>query len=223
MSNTDSFIDEVAEEVRNDKLFALFRKYAWVGVLVIVSIIGGAAYFEYNKATNARIAGEAGDNLSAAINSEGVDALTAHLNGDVDAGFLAGFVLADRQRDAGDVDAARATLEGLRAKAPQSPRYQDLIALKTVFLPGTKLSDHEELITTLAGPGRPYRIAAEELLALVALEEGDNALAIERLTTLFQDASAPQSLRSRTSQLIVALGGEAPSAIRPSLDPNTQE
>ena len=33
MSNPDSFIDEVTEEVRRDRLFAVFRKYGWIGVL----------------------------------------------------------------------------------------------------------------------------------------------------------------------------------------------
>ena len=40
MSNPDSFIDEVTEEVRRDKLFALFRKWGWVGVLLVVVIVG---------------------------------------------------------------------------------------------------------------------------------------------------------------------------------------
>ena len=29
MSDTDSFIDEVTEEVRRDALFAQFRRYGW--------------------------------------------------------------------------------------------------------------------------------------------------------------------------------------------------
>jgi hypothetical protein len=33
MANTDSFIDEVNEEVRRDRLFAFFRKWAWLAVL----------------------------------------------------------------------------------------------------------------------------------------------------------------------------------------------
>ena len=38
MSNPDSFIEEVTEEVRRDKLFALFRKYGWIaGCLLYTS------------------------------------------------------------------------------------------------------------------------------------------------------------------------------------------
>ena len=41
VSESDSFIDEVTEEVRRDKLFAVFRKYAWIGVLAVAAIVGG--------------------------------------------------------------------------------------------------------------------------------------------------------------------------------------
>ena len=50
MSNPDSFIEEVTEEVRRDRLFAMFRKYGWIGGLVVVAIVGGAAYSEWQKA-----------------------------------------------------------------------------------------------------------------------------------------------------------------------------
>ena len=42
VSNTDGFIEEVSEEVRKDKLFALYKKYAWIPVVVICSLVGVA-------------------------------------------------------------------------------------------------------------------------------------------------------------------------------------
>ena len=50
LSENDSFIDEVTEEVRRDRLFALFRKYGWIGVVAIVLIVGTAAWNEWSKA-----------------------------------------------------------------------------------------------------------------------------------------------------------------------------
>jgi hypothetical protein len=44
VSNPDSFIDEVTEEVRRDRLFGLFRKYGWIGLVVILGIVGGTAW-----------------------------------------------------------------------------------------------------------------------------------------------------------------------------------
>ena len=50
MSDTDSFIEEVSEEVRRDRLYKFLRKYAWVGILAVVTIVGGTAYLEFQKA-----------------------------------------------------------------------------------------------------------------------------------------------------------------------------
>ena len=50
MSNPASFIDEVTEEVRRDRLFAAFRKYGWIGLLLVILVVGGAAYNEWSKA-----------------------------------------------------------------------------------------------------------------------------------------------------------------------------
>jgi hypothetical protein len=50
VSDTDSFIDEVSEEIRREKLFKTFRKYGWIGVALVVLVVGGTGYREYNRA-----------------------------------------------------------------------------------------------------------------------------------------------------------------------------
>ena len=69
MSDTDSFIDEVTEEVRRDQLFALFRKYGWIGVLAIVLIVGAASWKEWQKAQAEASAQAFGDAIVAAMGS----------------------------------------------------------------------------------------------------------------------------------------------------------
>ena len=44
MSDTYSFIDEVTEEVRRDRLFGYFRRYGWIPAVIIVALVGGTAY-----------------------------------------------------------------------------------------------------------------------------------------------------------------------------------
>ena len=46
MSDTDSFIDEVTEEVRRDRMYLLLRRWGWVGVVAVILIVGGAAFNE---------------------------------------------------------------------------------------------------------------------------------------------------------------------------------
>ena len=67
MSETDSFIDEVTEEVRRDKLFALFRKYGWIGIALVLVIVGGAAWTEWRKLTARSAAQSFGDAIVAAL------------------------------------------------------------------------------------------------------------------------------------------------------------
>ena len=70
VSDTDSFIDEVTEEVRRDQLFALFRKYGWIGILAIVLIVGGASWSEWRKAQAEAKAQAFGDALVAAMGNK---------------------------------------------------------------------------------------------------------------------------------------------------------
>ena len=67
MSDTDSFIDEVTEEVRRDRLFLMMKRYGWIGAAVVVAIVGGAAYREYDRAQTTAAAEALGDAVIAAL------------------------------------------------------------------------------------------------------------------------------------------------------------
>jgi len=49
MSDTDSFIDEVNEEVRRDRFYFMLKRYGWIAVLAVILLVGGAAWNEYQK------------------------------------------------------------------------------------------------------------------------------------------------------------------------------
>ena len=66
MSNPESFIDEVTEEVRRDKLYAAFRKYGWIGVLIVLGVVGGTAWTEWRKSSAETAAMAFGDAVMAA-------------------------------------------------------------------------------------------------------------------------------------------------------------
>ena len=67
MSNTDSFIDEVSEEVRKDKLFGYLRRYGWIAVVVVLVLVGGTAFSEFRKAQATAAAEETGNAILAAL------------------------------------------------------------------------------------------------------------------------------------------------------------
>ncbi|MGH1369312.1 MAG: hypothetical protein ACRBCL_11915 [Maritimibacter sp.] len=214
MSDTDTFIDEVTEEVRNDKLYALLRKYGWIGAVLVAVIVGGAAYKEWSD-SKARSAAEArGDAMLAAMDgttaSARVEALKA-IETDGDSAAVLALLTASETDDPAVADAA---LKGL-ADDPEKPTlYRDLATLKRVSLPGGTLSaaSRIELLEPLVASGGVFRVLAEEQLALAELELGNSDSAITRLKGLLEDADASEGLRTRAQQLIVALGGTVDEA-----------
>ncbi len=214
MSETDSFIEEVSEEVRRDKLFALMRKYAWVGVLAILLLVGGAAYNEWAKARDMTAAQNFGDSLLQALELDDSGARAAALAkvdaGDAGAQSLLAMLQAANAQAAGDKAAATAALAGVADDATQPKAYRDLATLKLVLLAGSDMAAdvRRAKLATLAIAGAPFRLLAEEQLAMLDVEEGNNDAAITRLKDIISDVEVTAGLRNRASQLIVVLGGE---------------
>ncbi len=214
MSDTDSFIEEVTEEVRRDRLFAIFRRYGWIAALVVVAIVGLAAFNEVNK-SNARAAAQAtGDSLIASVQSsdavERVSALTDLKTASPDAQVIADMLLATHQLEVEDGDSAKATLDGVASSGVDMPEiYRQIAAFKAVLVQGTDTpaQDRRAELAPLSAPGMPLALLAKEQLAMIDLEEGKTEDAVAALDAIVQDAGVTASLRRRASQLIVALGG----------------
>jgi hypothetical protein len=70
MSDTDSFIEEVSEEVRRDRMFDLFRRYGWIAVAAVLLLVGGAAWNEWSRSQQQTRAEALGDAVVAALQLE---------------------------------------------------------------------------------------------------------------------------------------------------------
>jgi len=66
LSETDSFIQEVSEEVRQDQMFALWKKWAPAIIGGIAVVVGGAAYWSWSTAKTQAEAEARGGQLIAA-------------------------------------------------------------------------------------------------------------------------------------------------------------
>jgi len=213
LSQTDSFIDEVTEEVRRDKFYAFLRKYGWIGILAVCVLVGGAAWNEYAKA-QARTQAEAmGDALTSAL--EGADATAraqalAEIGGEGDVRVITAMLRAGELHAAGDAKGAIAALAPFTADAMLDPVYRDLAVLKTAMI-GAGDIPAEERVSQLAGiaaPGAPYRLLAEEQIAAAQVEMGQVEAAIDGYRAISQDGEASNALRRRALQMIVALGAD---------------
>jgi hypothetical protein len=213
LSNPDSFIDEVTEEVRRDRLFAMFRKYGWIGVVAVIAIVGGTAFSEWQKAQAAARAQGFGDAVAKAMAlptpAERETALAAVK---ADAGQIAPKALLSASE--AEKPAALEDLRALAADASQPQIYRDLAALRAVMLAGKDqpIAERRAVLEGLAVPGRAFRTLALEQIAYLLIEDGKTDEAIKALGDLMQDQASPSGLRARASQMITALGGTPPEA-----------
>ena len=214
MSNTDSFIDEVTEEVRREKLFQTFRRYGWIGVLAVVLIVGGAAWNEYRKAQVAGSAQALGDGILAALRAEESDARQEALAQIAVEGRSAGLVAliaAAEAGRAGDAAGAAQRLRNIAGDTTVPALYRDLALLKALIAEAG-VTPPAERITALGGltaAGAPFRLLAQEQIALAQLEAGQDAEAVATLQAIAEDAETPATLGQRVATLLQALGAEA--------------
>ncbi|MBU2962634.1 tetratricopeptide repeat protein [Citreicella sp. C3M06] len=213
MSNPDSFIDEVTEEVRRDKLYALLKRYGWIGIVAVLALVGGAAWHEYSQSQKRVQAQALGDEVLGALDAETPEARVAQLSA-IDAptpqtrAVVAMLLAADAAQD-GAPDTAAQALESVTVDGELPEIYREIATWKAMTLQDSPLSleDRRAGLEGLAVPGKPLRLLAEEQLALLDIEAGSTDAALERLRRILEDSEITAGLRQRASQLIVALGG----------------
>ena len=207
MSDTDSFIDEVTDEVRRDRLFGFFRRYGWIAAVMILGLVGATAFNEWSKSAAAQVAQARGDALLDALDMEDDAASVAALieistqeGGDVVASFLAA---------GADQSQAMSLLGEIAANTDQPEYIRDLARLKLATTPDAVSQGEAVLILTdLSTAGGLYRNAATEMLVAIELERGNVDAAVTLLQAHIQDAQATQEQIQRMGELLVALGAK---------------
>lgn len=213
MTERDSFIEEVAEEVRRDRMFALMRRYGWIAVLAVLVLVGGAGWNEWRKAQATERARATGDAILDALEPGDPGARAAAL-ADLaparpGAAALVDMLRAGALAEDGDSEAAATTLDGIGG-SDLAPIYGRMAAFKALLQRDDSLSEDERRqgFAAIAAAGGPLRLLAEEQIALSEIAAGERDAALERLETIRADASATPGLRRRTEQMMVALGAE---------------
>ena len=213
MSNNDSFIEEVSEEVRRDRLFGLMRRYGWIAILAVLILVGGAAYNEWRKAQERASAEALGDAMLTALELPDRSARAGALDAVTPAGpgsaaILQMMAAAEALED--DPAGASARLMQIATMTDIPLIYRQIATLKAVMIAGTDMDTEARRarLEELALGGGVIRLMAEEQLAYLDVEAGNEAAAIERMNAISADAEATPGLRRRATQVIVAMGGE---------------
>lgn len=219
--DTDSFIDEVTDEVRRDRLYLLMRRFGWIGVLVIVVIVGGAAWREYANTRNQAEAESWGDAVLAAQKSDDPVAALAALQpvGNPDRGALGELLTAGAALDAQDSATAGTHLESA-VTAAQDPALRDLARLKVVLAMGETMDPaaRDAALAELSKPGAPFRLLALEQKAVALIAAGRDQDALNLIREIMAEDGVSQALNTRLTEMMITLGAEpgAPTAATPA-------
>lgn len=212
MSDTDSFIEEVSEEVRRDRLYGYLRRYGWIAVVVILLIVGGTAWNEYRKAQARTQAQALGDRVLAALDNDR-DELRAVALAEIGANTPGGAAVVNLLRAAAlagseQTEQAVQDLNAVATDGALPEIYRQIASFKALLLQAETMpaADRRVQFEALAQPGGALRLLAEEQLALIDLSEGRKDAAVTRLQAILQDAELSADLQQRVSQVIVALG-----------------
>ena len=214
MSNQDSFLNEVTEEVRKDRLYAMFRRYGWIAAVLIVVIVAGTSWFEWQKSRAAAEAQATGDAILAAVESAEpearAEALAALDTGDNAArSAVLALMQADAALEAGDQEGALAQLLAVADDATVPTAYRDLATIKWSILGAGNVSVDDRIgrLNSIALGAGAFRLLAMEQIALGEVERGNTEAALSQLRDIVEDAGVTQDLLVRARQVIVALGG----------------
>ena len=212
MSDTDSFLQEVSEELRRDRLYRNMRKYGWIAILLVIVIVGAATYREYLKSQAETEAELFGTSIIDALNEKNTADRISKLQkinapGE-NAKAIVAMLLSAEATGNESATFEMSTLNDVTARLSIDAHYRDLLNFK-ILLGSAEIMDLDERIKAFEGlskPGNPFRLLAEEQIALIELELGNTDNAIEKISQILLDSELTAGLRNRATQMLIALG-----------------
>lgn len=213
MSDSDSFINEVSEEVRRDRMYALWRRwgpYVIGGVVAVVALAGGKAWLDAKAVQDARDAGAAMIAVSETAPTEAAEALTTLADNADDDGVAvlarlraAGAFAADGRAE----DAAKA-YEIVAADDAADPILKDFAAFRAVAERTANMAPmaRADALTPIADGNGAFRLLALEAKGAALLAAGDREAAAEAMRAVVADEATPQGLRQRVEAVLTAIG-----------------
>ena len=218
--NSDrAFVREVDEEVRREAMTDTVRRYGpaiALGVLALLVVAGGLLWWRHEQAVARQ---ELAERYVATLNDlddgrrvDLADRMAPLLKGS-DAGYraTARLLLAADAVERGDLKAAA---DGYRAVAEDGDvgqPFRDLALIRRTAVEFESLppAEVERRLGPLAQPGLPFFGSAGELVAHARIKAGRAKSAAELLSRIAADASVPDSIRSRATQLAGSMGVDA--------------
>ncbi len=219
----EGLMSEIESDLREEELRKLWQRYgkAFIGLLaVIVIVIAGVQVWRDREADQRQALAASYDHamkdLQAGKTTEALDGLTK-VAGHSGEGYAA---IAKLQRAAAllkqnDTDGAVAIYKALAADGSADDTFRQLATLLQVLhtMDREPPNTLEPLLTPMLNPDSPFSASAQELSAVLAAKQGDNARAVKLLDQILEDRSSmPPNLLARATDLRAYYASQLPPA-----------
>jgi hypothetical protein len=220
---TDTFVREVDENLRRDRLRDFAKTYgSWVvaGVVLFLAAAGGWLYWQQHELdTSAKQV----DQLAATFKDIGngntvgpaqqLDALSSSRSEAVRASAL--FTRAAIAIENNDMKTATAKFRQIAGDDSLPKPYRDLALVRETALEFDRLPPDQVIarLQPLAKPGDPWFGSAGEMTAMALIKQGKKAEAGRLFLAVAKDTQAPDAIRARAVQIAGSLGVDASSAL----------
>ena len=212
MSETDSFIQEVTEEVRQDRMLAYWKKWGPFILGGVVLVVGAAAAWSWWQSQKQAQAEARGAIFIAADPEETADLLALPDRVDGSAKLIADLAAAGGLAADGKHEEAAQAYRAVAGQADAGRAYTDLASLQALRMDAAagKTDGLIEALAPLAGEDAPYRLLAMELRAALQIKAGETEAAYADLNAILADPATTTDLRRRAIAILTATGGSAP-------------
>lgn len=212
----ESLLREIDEEIRQEKYEQLWKKYGThiiaAAILLVISVAAVQGWKTWDRNNRESQTAKLYQAIAAAkSNAPSAVDQTSQLasQGTGGAALLASLQKAALLADNGDTQQAADLYRSIAdGDAPKTYAHLALIkgaSLEIDMMPAP--ADLGQRLGTLTSTENPWRHAAQELLGLLALKDGDNAKANGIFKSLTEDATTPAGIRARANQLADSIGG----------------
>lgn len=214
----DQFIREVNQEMRQDRMEGLWKKYKWVimGVAVLIVVVTAASrgWESYSASQSAA----SGDKFMAAIalSNDGkhdeaiknLEELSTSGSGQYPA--LAQLRIASEVAKRGDVSEAVAAFDKIAADSSFNSTLQSVAQLRAglLLVDSGSMEDVTKRLGDLAEGGEPFRHSAREGLGLAAWKANKLPDAYKWFQAILDDAQSTAGTRSRADVMLKLLAGK---------------
>ena len=206
---------EVDEDLRRENLEKLWKKYGKLALglaaVVVLGVAGTQAWQVYDR--QQREAQSERFSAALAIARDGDSAAAAAAMGELSdpgGGGYAGLAALERARllaESGDLDGAVALWDRVAADGELGPAFRSVATLMSVMhqIESADPAALRARLAPLAEPGHAFRGSAWELLAVLALRDGDKTTAADLYARISDDRELPGGLRTRATQMLAAM------------------